>query len=176
MSEAPEGQAEGPPPAKDEAPSVGRTLASADIMRVLELLPHRYPMLMIDRLEDIVENQSATGIKNVTFNEPFFQGHFPQHPVMPGVLVVEAMAQTAAALVMHSLGPDLGPRLVYFMTIDNCRFRKRVVPGDQLRIPVRALRRRGPVWKFTGEAYVAGALVAEAEYSAMIADVRDQST
>jgi 3-hydroxyacyl-[acyl-carrier-protein] dehydratase len=160
----------------DDAPRAPGPLPSLDVSRIMQLLPHRYPMLMIDRMEDIVENQSATGIKNVTINEPFFQGHFPGTPVMPGVLIVEAMAQTAGALVKHSLDPGLGGRLVYFMTIDNCRFRKRVVPGDQLRIPVKAVRRRGPVWKFTGEAYVGRVLVAEAEFSAMIADERDQNT
>lgn len=150
------------------------SLGTADIARVMELLPHRYPMLMIDRVIDMVARQSATGIKNVTINEPYFAGHFPQRAVMPGVLIVEAMAQTAGALVVASLGCALGVKLVYFMTIDNCRFRQPVVPGDQLRIPVKVVRHRGPVWKFTGEGRVDGVLVAEAEFSAMIVDAPGQ--
>jgi len=146
------------------------SMNTADITRVMELLPHRYPMLMIDRVIEMVAGQSATGIKNVTINEPYFQGHFPQKPVMPGVLIVEAMAQTAGALVMHSLSPNLSAKLVYFMTIANCRFRQPVVPGDQLRITVKAIRHRGPVWKFSGEGRVEGKVVAEAEFSAMIVD------
>ncbi len=146
------------------------TLETADIARVLELLPHRYPMLMIDRVVDMVAGRSAVGIKNVTINEPHFQGHFPSHPVMPGVLIVEAMAQTAGALVMHTLGGEIGEKVVYFMTIDKCRFRHPVSPGDQLRIPVQAIRSRGPVWKFSGRAEVLSVLVAEAEFSAMIID------
>ncbi len=148
------------------------TMTVAEIARVLELLPHRYPMLMIDRVVDMLAGQSAVGVKNVTINEPFFQGHFPGHPVMPGVLIVEAMAQTAGALVMHTMGDDVGAKVVYFMTIDKCRFRHPVSPGDQLRIPVKAVRRRGMVWKFQGEAYVENTLVAEAEYSAMIVDLK----
>jgi 3-hydroxyacyl-[acyl-carrier-protein] dehydratase len=151
-------------------PDAPASMTTADIARVMQLLPHRYPMLMIDRVVDIVAGQSATGIKNVTINEPFFQGHFPLRPVMPGVLIVEAMAQTAGALVMHTIGQNLGAKLVYFMTIDNCRFRQPVVPGDRLLIPVKAVRHRGPVWKFSGEGRVEGVLVAEAEYSAMIVD------
>ena len=156
-----------------EAPSPA-SMGTADIARVMELLPHRYPMLMIDRVVDIVGGQSATGIKNVTINEPYFPGHFPQRPVMPGVFIVEAMAQTAGALVMHTLGLNAGTKLVYFMTIDNCRFRQPVIPGDQLRIPVKAIRHRGPVWKFSGEGRVDGVLVAEAEFSAMIVDTEVQ--
>jgi 3-hydroxyacyl-[acyl-carrier-protein] dehydratase len=145
--------------------------SSADIGRILEIIPHRYPFLMIDRLVDMVPNESAVGIKNVTINEPHFQGHFPQRPVMPGVLIIEAMAQTAAALVVHSLGPQAEGKLVYFMTIDSARFRKPVIPGDTLRVHVKKQRHRGTVWKFLGEAKVEGKLVAEAEFSAMILDV-----
>lgn len=158
----------------NETPA-GQTMSQADIGRVMELLPHRYPMLMIDRVVDMIAGQSAVGIKNVSINEPFFAGHFPGHPVMPGVLIVEAMAQTAGALVMHTLGAGVGAKVVYFMTIDKCRFRHPVLPGDQLRIPVTALRRRGPVWKFNGEALVDKKLVAEAEYSAMIVDLKDRT-
>jgi len=135
---------------------------------IMALLPHRYPFLMIDKVEDIVLGESATGIKNVTINEPFFQGHFPEQAVMPGVLLVEAMAQTAAALVMYTLGSEAHGKLVYFMTIDEARFRKPVVPGDTVRINVTRVQNRRSVWKFKGEAVVDGTLVANASYSAMI--------
>lgn len=135
---------------------------------IMELLPHRYPFLMIDRVEDIVLGESATGIKNVTINEPFFQGHFPDQAVMPGVLLVEAMAQTAAALVMYTLGKEAHGKLVYFMTIDEARFRKPVVPGDSVKIKVSRIQNRRSVWKFRGEAWVDDTLVANASYSAMI--------
>ncbi len=141
-----------------------------DITRIMELIPHRYPFLMIDRVVDVVPGTSAVGIKNVTIDEPHFQGHFPGRPIMPGVLIVEAMAQTAGALVVHSLGAAAEGRLVYFMSIDSARFRKPVVPGDTVRIPVEKQRSRGNVWKFKGEARVEGDLVAEATYSAMIVE------
>lgn len=141
-----------------------------DVNDIMELLPHRYPFLMIDRVEDMALGESATGIKNVTINEPFFIGHFPGMPVMPGVLIVEAMAQTAAALVMHSLGEAAHGKPVYFMTVDDARFRKPVVPGDVLKIHVLRTRNRRNVWKFSGEAKVNGNLVASASFSAMIMD------
>jgi 3-hydroxyacyl-[acyl-carrier-protein] dehydratase len=141
-----------------------------EIDRIKQMIPHRYPMLMIDRLIDVVPNMRATGIKNVTINEPYFQGHFPSSPVMPGVLIIEAMAQTAAVLVVGSLGPATEGRLVYFMTIDSARFRKPVVPGNTVHIHVVKQRHRGSVWKFKGEAKVDGVLVAEAIYAAMIQD------
>ena len=141
-----------------------------DVERIMRLIPHRYPFLMIDKIVDVVPFESATGIKNVSINEPHFQGHFPQRPVMPGVLIIEAMAQTAGALVVHSLGAGAEGKLVYFMTIDSARFRRPVVPGDQLRIHVVKERNRANVWKFTGEAKVGDTLVAEATYSAMIMD------
>ena len=141
-----------------------------DVTEVMEHIPHRYPFLLIDRLVDVVPNESAVGVKNVTINEPFFQGHFPSRPIMPGVLIVEAMAQTAGCLVVHSLGLKGKQRLVYFMSIENARFRKPVVPGDQLRIHVVRERNRGNVWRFHGEAKVDGLLVAEATYTAMIAN------
>ena len=135
---------------------------------IMALLPHRYPFLMIDRVEEIVLGESATGIKNVTINEPFFQGHFPEQAVMPGVLIIEAMAQTAAALVMHTLGKEAHGKLVYFMSVDDARFRKPVVPGDSLKIYVSRIQNRRSVWKFKGEAKVEGTLVANANFSAMI--------
>ena len=140
-----------------------------DIDAIKRLLPHRSPFLFVERMTDIVPFESATGWKAVGYNEPWFQGHFPDFPVMPGVLIVEALAQTAGALVVHSLNQAAGSK-VYFMTIDNCRFRRPVRPGDMLRMTVKALRRRGPVFKFEGNAYVGDELAAEAEYSAMIID------
>lgn len=146
-----------------------RPLPSLDVHQIMRLLPHRAPMLMIDRIVDIVEGQSATGIKCVTFNEPFFVGHFPGRPIMPGVLIVEALAQTAGAVVMHSLGTTADGKTVLFMTIDRARFRRPVTPGDMLQLKVKLQRARGPVFRFEGQALVDGALCAEAEFSAMIA-------
>lgn len=144
----------------------GRVLEVEDIKK---LLPHRPPFLFVDRLIDICPGESAVGIKGVTVSEPYFVGHFPEFAVMPGVILVEAMAQTAGAVVVDSLRRT-EPPLVYFMTIDRARFRHPVRPGDLLRIPVRTLRRRGPVWRFAGAAYVGQKLCAEAEFSAMIRD------
>ena len=143
---------------------------TVDILRIQELIPHRYPFLMIDRVDDIVLGERATGIKNVTVNEPHFPGHFPQQPVMPGVLIMEALAQAAAVLVVLTMGKQAEGKLVYFMTIDEARFRKPVTPGDQVKIHVVKERSRGNVWRFKGEAKVDGVLVAEAVYSAMIVD------
>ena len=157
--------------AKVEKPQMNENPREAvDVLEVMEMIPHRQPFLMIDRVEDIVIGESATGVKNVTINEPFFVGHFPVRPVMPGVLVVEAMAQTAAVLVVETLGPDSLGKLVYFMTIDNARFRKPVVPGDQVKLFVSIQRNRRNVWKFKGVAKVGDLVVAEATYSAMIMD------
>jgi 3-hydroxyacyl-[acyl-carrier-protein] dehydratase len=141
-----------------------------DIGRIMHAIPHRYPFLLIDRVVDLVPNVSAIGIKNVSINENFFAGHFPNHPVMPGVLVIEAMAQTAAVLVVETLGPDSAGKLVYFMSIEGAKFRRPVVPGDQLRIHVSKGRNRGNVWKFNAVARVDGLSVAEATYAAMIRD------
>ena len=145
-------------------------LGSADVARVMKLLPHRYPFLLIDRIRDMDRDESCVGIKNVTINEPFFQGHFPLYPVMPGVLIIEAIAQTAGALCVYNAGKEDIPQVVYFMGIDKAKFRKPVVPGDQLHLHVKKIRSRGPVWRFYGEAKVDGHLVAEAEISAMIVD------
>lgn len=141
-----------------------------DILRIQEMIPHRYPMLMIDRIVDVVPDMGAVGVKNVSINEPFFQGHFPTDPIMPGVLIIEAMAQTAAVLVVTTLGPEREGSLVYFMSVDSARFRKPVVPGDTLYIYVEKERQRGNVWKFSGKAKVDGVVVAEATYAAMIRD------
>jgi 3-hydroxyacyl-[acyl-carrier-protein] dehydratase len=148
-------------------------LGTADIMRVMQLLPHRYPFLLVDRIIDMDRDESAIGIKNVTINEPFFQGHFPQFPIMPGVLIIEGMAQTAGALCVHNLGGEYKPQLVYFMGIDGAKFRKPVLPGDQLRYHVKKTRSRGRAWRFFAEAKVDGKTVAEAEISAMIVDADD---
>jgi 3-hydroxyacyl-[acyl-carrier-protein] dehydratase len=141
-----------------------------DINRIKELIPHRYPFLLIDGIQTLTPNESATGIKNVSVNESFFEGHFPDRPVMPGVLIVESMAQTAGCLVVASLGRESEGKLVYFMTIENARFRKPVVPGDRLVINVQKLRSRGSVFKFSGKAFVGEVLAAEATFSAMIVD------
>ena len=140
-----------------------------NVTRIMRAIPHRYPFLLVDRIEDILLGEEATGIKNVSVNEPFFQGHFPEIPVMPGVLIVEAMAQTAATLVVLTLGESFDGKLVYFMTIDNAKFRRPVEPGDQLRIHVVKERHRANVWRFVGKARVDGVVVAEASFSAMIA-------
>lgn len=141
-----------------------------DVNDIMQKIPHRYPLLMIDRVVDIVPFESAVGIKNVTATEPHFQGHFPQRPIMPGVLIIESMAQTAATLVVTSLGPESEGKLVYFMTIEDAKFRRPVEPGDRLHIHVNKKQNRGPVWKFLGEAKVDGVVVASATFSAMIKD------
>lgn len=146
------------------------TIEVIDIARIMRAIPHRYPFLMIDRVVDVVRNASAVGIKNVSVNENFFQGHFPNHPVMPGVLIIESMAQTSAVLVVETLGPNAAGRVVYFMSVENAKFRRPVVPGDQLRIHVTKDRSRGNVWKFHAIARVDGTAVAEATYAAMIMD------
>lgn len=145
-------------------------LPTIDIMRIMDMIPHRYPILLVDRIVDYVEDESAVGLKNVTFNEPHFQGHFPRMPVMPGVLIVEAMAQTSAILVVQTMGEAAEGKLVYFMSIDSAKFRKPVTPGDTMYIHVTKERSRGGVWRFKGEAKVDGVLCAEATYSAMILD------
>jgi 3-hydroxyacyl-[acyl-carrier-protein] dehydratase len=153
-----------------EAVSSDATIDVVDIARIMHAIPHRYPFLLIDRVVDVVHNHSAIGIKNVSVNEAFFAGHFPDHPVMPGVLIIESMAQTAAVLVVETLGPDAAGKLVYFMSIEGAKFRRPVVPGDQLRIHVTKERNRGNVWKFNAVARVDGVSVAEATYAAMIMD------
>ncbi len=140
------------------------------INRIMEMIPHRYPFLLIDRVEDVIANESAIGIKNVSINEPFFPGHFPTRPVMPGVLLIESMAQTAAVLVVETLGAESEGKLVYFMTIDDARFRHPVVPGDVVKVHVTKLQNRRNVWRFRGEAKVDGRLCAEATFAAMILD------
>jgi 3-hydroxyacyl-[acyl-carrier-protein] dehydratase len=144
--------------------------AALDVEQLKRLLPHRAPFLMIDRLSDIKPGESAIGWKGVTINEPHFAGHFPEYAVMPGVLIVEAMAQAAAALVVHTLGLQDQRRMVYFMTIDKARFRRPVHPGVLLRVPVKVLRHRGPVWRFEGKAFAGEELCAEAEYSAIMTE------
>ena len=140
----------------------------ADIKRIVRLIPHRYPMLLVDKVIDMHADERAIGIKNVTINEPFFQGHFPAEPVMPGVLIVEAMAQTAAVLVMSSFGTEAENKLVFFMSIDGVRFRRPVVPGDRLELHVEKLQSRANVWKFSGKGIVDGKVAAEATFAAMI--------
>lgn len=149
--------------------AAAKALETIDIQRLLELLPHRYPFLMVDRIVDIDGAESAVGIKAVTVNEPHFQGHFPGRPIMPGVLLVEGLAQTAGAICIHAMAGSK-PSVVYFLTIDECKFRHPVVPGDMVEYRVKKLRNRGNLWKFSGEVHVGARKVAEAVISAMIAD------
>lgn len=152
------------------APKKSKTPDTADIQRILELLPHRYPFLLVDRITEMDGDRWATGVKNVTINEWYFQGHFPSYPVMPGVLIIEGMAQTAGALCMSTIEESDTPELVYFMGIDRARFRKPVLPGDTVYYHMEKIRNRGRVWRFRGEARVNGNVVAECELSAMIAE------
>ncbi len=142
---------------------------------ILKILPHRYPFLLVDRVVEVTAGERLVAIKNVSFNEPHFMGHFPDHPVMPGVLILEAMAQAGALFVGHTDPKSIQGRLVYFMTIDKVRFRKPVVPGDQLRLELKLIKRRRDVWRFVGHAYVDEALVAEAELMAMTRDAEAES-
>ncbi len=145
----------------------------ADVSLIKRIIPHRYPFLLIDRVRDIVPFEGAVGIKNVTVNEPHFEGHFPNQPIMPGVMVVEAMAQTAAIVVGISMNVVDQPMLTYFMSIDKCKFRRMVVPGDVLELHCKALRGGGKIWKFEGKAIVDGQICAQAEYTAMMAAADD---
>lgn len=167
-------QQQGAPEMPGEAAPQGYTVDAVGIMRSL---PHRYPFLMIDRVIEVLQGRSAIGIKNVSINEGYFQGHFPHVPLMPGVLVVEAMAQTAAVLVLETLGGPAatGTAGVYFMSVESAKFRRPVSPGDQLRVHVTVERNRGPVWKFSGVGRVDGITVAEATYTAMVTDRTKQT-
>jgi len=149
----------------------GQTSADIDIHEVMRRIPHRPPFLMIDRAEGFVAHQSLVGVKCVTINEPFFVGHFPGAPVMPGVLIVEAMAQTGGLLMSKSWDSDPEGKIILFMSVDNCRFRHPVRPGDVLRLDVRVLRARGQVVKFIGRALVGEKLAAQAEFAAMLVDI-----
>ncbi len=148
-------------------------LEGADIAAVLKMLPHRYPFLMVDRIIEMHGDESGIGIKNVTFNEPHFQGHFPENPVFPGVLMIEGMAQTAGALCIAAIFKTQ-PKSVYFLTINNAKFRKPVLPGDTIEYHVKKIRRRGNMWWYRGEAKVAGTIVAEAEVGAMLSELTAQ--
>ena len=139
-----------------------------DVKEIMQILPHRYPFLLVDRMESLKEGEEAVGIKNVSINEPFFVGHFPGNPIMPGVLIIEAMAQVGGVLAFHSSPKEWAGSLVYFMGIDKVRFRKPVVPGDQLRLKLTTIRQKQKVFKMRGEAYVDDTLVAEAELMAAI--------
>ena len=143
-----------------------------EIGEILKRIPHRYPFLLVDRAEEYRPNQSIVGVKCVTMNEPFFQGHFPGYPVMPGVLICEALAQTGAVLMSKSLDVDVAGKTILFMSLDNCRFRAPVRPGDVLRMPVEVLRARGDVFKFRGKALVGDRLAAEAEFAAMVVETQ----
>jgi 3-hydroxyacyl-[acyl-carrier-protein] dehydratase len=144
--------------------------AAIDITEILARIPHRYPFLLVDRCEEYRPSQSIVGVKCVTVNEPFFQGHFPGYPVMPGVLIVEALAQTGAVLMSKSLAVDVGGKAIFFISLDNCRFRAPVRPGDVIRLNVEVLRARGDVFKFRGQATVADKVAAECEFAAMVVE------
>ena len=145
-------------------------MSTIDINRIMEMIPHRYPILLVDRVLELVPGESAVSLKNVSMNEPHFNGHFPGFPVMPGVLIIEAMAQTAALVVVEAMGEEAEGKVVYFMTIDNARFRSPVTPGDALHIHVEKVQSRASVWKFKGVAKVGDKVCAEATFSAMITD------
>lgn len=154
----------------DDASNTDEALLAFDVTKIMELIPHRYPFLLIDKVIDIDPAVRATGIKNVTINEPFFEGHFPDQPIMPGVLLIESMAQTAGVTVMAAEEDHTNTPHVYFMTVDSARFRKPVVPGDTVELHVEKVRSKGSVWKFQGKAIVDGVLKAEAVFSAMIVE------
>ncbi|HAU28491.1 MAG TPA: 3-hydroxyacyl-[acyl-carrier-protein] dehydratase FabZ [Rhodospirillaceae bacterium] len=143
---------------------------SLSISEIMELIPHRYPMLLVDRIERMVPGERAVGIKNLTMNEAFFQGHFPQRPVMPGVLTIEAMAQTAAAMAAYTMKSESVGKIVFFMSIDEAKFRKPMGPGDTIELHVQKEKARGAIWRFTGKALVRGQLCCESSFSAMLAD------
>ena len=151
-----------------QAVEPGSPLADIDIGGIMRMIPHRYPFLLVDRVVELEAHRRAVGIKNVTFNEPFFAGHFPSDPIMPGVLLIECMAQTAAVLAVACLGTGHEGNSVYFMAIEGARFRRPVRPGDQLRVEITVLRNKLGVWKFGGRALVEGNLAAEAEFMAKI--------
>lgn len=146
-----------------------QTLDTIDVRKLLQYLPHRYPFLLVDRIVECVGDESCIGIKNITANEPQFQGHFPGNPIMPGVLLIEGMAQTAGALCVHASASNR-PSVVYFMTIDKAKFRKPVVPGDRVEFHMKKLAKRRNMWWYKGEAKVDGVLVCEAEVSAMLVE------
>ncbi|HEX2559248.1 3-hydroxyacyl-ACP dehydratase FabZ [Phenylobacterium sp.] len=143
-----------------------------DISEIVKRIPHRYPFLLVDRAEDYKAHQSIVGIKCVTINEPFFVGHFPEYPVMPGVLIVEALAQTGAVLMSKSLNVDVAGKTIFFTSLDNCRFRAPVRPGDVLRMPVEVVRARGDMFKFRGRGLVGDRVAAEAEFAAMVVETQ----
>ena len=151
---------------------VGDAPTEIDITEILARIPHRFPFLLVDRCEDFVASQSIVGIKCVTANEPFFQGHFPDYPVMPGVLIVEAMAQTGAVLMSKSLDIDVGGKAIFFMSLDNCRFRAPVRPGAVIRLVVEVVQSRRDIYKFMGRALVGDKVAAEAEFAAMVVDTQ----
>ncbi|MCY0094844.1 3-hydroxyacyl-ACP dehydratase FabZ [Hoeflea ulvae] len=153
--------------------TVATTLETAGIREIMRLLPHRYPFLLVDQIINIDADNSAIGIKNVTANEPHFTGHFPENPIMPGVLIVEGMAQTAGAICAKAVGGN--DKIVYFMTIDNAKFRKPVIPGDRLEYHVTKIKQRGNIWRFHCEAMVDGSKVAEADIGAMLASAESES-
>jgi 3-hydroxyacyl-[acyl-carrier-protein] dehydratase len=161
VSAPPEGQT------SSESPKAG---VAVDYAEVLKRIPHRYPFLLVDRGEDWVKNESMTGIKNVTFNEPFFMGHFPENPVMPGVLLIEALGQTGAVLMSKSLEVDPEGKTIFFTSVENARFRSPVRPGDVVRMPVQVIKHRGGLFKFAGKAYVGDRIACEVEFSAMLVE------
>jgi 3-hydroxyacyl-[acyl-carrier-protein] dehydratase len=152
------------------ADDVASTIGGFGVLEIMKMIPHRYPFLLVDRIDSITPHVSATAFKNVSINEPFFQGHFPDRPIMPGVLIVEALAQTAAIHTVASMGGEAHDKLVYFMSIDGAKFRKPVEPGDTLRLVVTQQQARGRVRRYRGEAFTAAGLATEAEFTAMIAD------